>query len=342
MHRNLRRRTVGAIAAAALLLAAGGSAVAADVQARTIKFPAASNKGHPQVLGVEKFAELVKAKSEGKLAVKPFPGGTLGPDLQVVSAMQGGTVEMNVMNASLLAGNVKEMAIFDFPYLFANTKEADAVADGPVGRKLLDKLQERGLVGLAYWDLGFRQMHTTKKPIAKADDFKGLKMRVIPTPIYVDFMNALGATAVPMPFTETYSALEQGAIDGMTNPLLNILDGKYNEVTKHLTLTNHMYTPQVVIVSKKFWDKLSADEKKILQDAANETALYQRKVARDQAASVLAELKKKGMQVHELAPADIDAMKKRAQPVIDKFTKELGEPLVKEVYAEVAKARGAK
>ena len=341
MHRNLRRRTVGAIAAA-LLLAAGGSAVAADVQARTIKFPAASNKGHPQVLGVEKFAELVKAKSEGKLAVKPFPGGTLGPDLQVVSAMQGGTVEMNVMNASLLAGNVKEMAIFDFPYLFANTKEADAVADGPVGRKLLDKLQERGLVGLAYWDLGFRQMHTTKKPIAKADDFKGLKMRVIPTPIYVDFMNALGATAVPMPFTETYSALEQGAIDGMTNPLLNILDGKYNEVTKHLTLTNHMYTPQVVIVSKKFWDKLSADEKKILQDAANETALYQRKVARDQAASVLAELKKKGMQVHELAPADIDAMKKRAQPVIDKFTKELGEPLVKEVYAEVAKARGAK
>ena len=341
MHRNLRRRTVGAIAAA-LLLAAGGSAVAADVQARTIKFPAASNKGHPQVLGVEKFAELVKAKSEGKLAVKPFPGGTLGPDLQVVSAMQGGTVEMNVMNASLLAGNVKEMAIFDFPYLFANTKEADAVADGPVGRKLLDKLQERGLVGLAYWDLGFRQMHTTKKPITKADDFKGLKMRVIPTPIYVDFMNALGATAVPMPFTETYSALEQGAIDGMTNPLLNILDGKYNEVTKHLTLTNHMYTPQVVIVSKKFWDKLSADEKKILQDAATETAAYQRKVARDQAASVLAELKKKGMQVHELAPADIDAMKKRAQPVIDKFTKELGEPLVKEVYAEVAKARGAK
>lgn len=342
MHRNFRRRTVGTIAAAALLLAAGGSAIAADVQSRTIKFPAASNKGHPQVQGVEKFAELVKAKSEGKLAVKPFPGGTLGPDLQVVSAMQGGTVEMNVMNASLLAGNVKEMAIFDFPYLFANTKEADAVADGPVGRKLLDKLQERGLVGLAYWDLGFRQMHTTKKPIAKADDFKGLKMRVIPTPIYVEFMNALGATAVPMPFTETYSALEQGAIDGMTNPLLNILDGKYNEVTKHLTLTNHMYTPQVVIVSKKFWDKLSGDEKKILQDAANETALYQRKVARDQAASVLAELKKKGMQVHELAPADIDAMKKRAQPVIEKFTKELGEPLVKEVYAEVAKVRGAK
>ena len=266
----------------------------------------------------------------------------LGPDLQIVSAMQGGTIEMNVMNASLLAGNVKEMTLFDLPFLFNNTKEADAVADGPVGKKLLDKLQERGLVGLAYWDLGFRQMHTTKKPITKADDFKGVKMRVIPTPIYVDFMNALGANAVPMPFTETYTALEQGAIDGMTNPLLNILDGKYNEVSKHLTLTNHMYTPQAVIVSKKFWDKLSADEKKILQDAATETAVYQRKVARDEAAKVLDELKKRGMVVHELSPEEIGKLRERAKPVIDKYTKEIGEPLVKEVYAEIDKVRAAK
>ena len=327
------------LSGAALLAPAAG---AADIQERTIKFPAASNKGHPQVMGVEKFAEIVKQKSGGKLNVRPFPGGTLGPDLQIVSGMQGGTVEMNVMNASLLAGNVKEMALFDVPFLFSSAKEADALADGPIGKRLLDKLQERGLVGLAYWDLGFRHMHTSKKPITKADDFKGLKMRVIPTPIYVEFMNALGANAVPMPFTETYTALEQGAIDGMTNPLLNILDGKYNEVSKHLTLTNHMYTPQVVIVSKKFWDKLSGDEKKILQDAATETATYQRKIARDEAAKVLAELKNRGMQVHELAPAEIAKMRERAQPVIAKFTKDIGEPLLKEAYAQVEKVRAGK
>jgi TRAP-type transport system periplasmic protein len=294
------------------------------------------------VQGVEKFAELVKAKSGGKIKVSPFPGGTLGPDLQVVSAMQGGVVEMNVMNASLLAGNVKEMALFDIPFLFATAKEADAVADGPIGRRLLDKLQERGLVGLAYWDLGFRQMHTAKKPIAKADDFKGMKMRVIPTPIYVETMNALGANAVPMPFTETYGAMESGAIDGMTNPLLNILDGKYNEVSKHLTLTNHMYTPQAVIVSKKFWDKLSADEKKILQDAATETALFQRKVAREQAAQVLAEIKKKGMTVHELSAEEQAKLRERAQPVINKFTKEIGEALVQEARTQIAQVRAAK
>ncbi|MDP4301441.1 TRAP transporter substrate-binding protein [Leptothrix discophora] len=322
-------------------LLAAGIGHAADIESRTIKFPSASNKGHPQVVGVEKFAELVAQKSGNKLAVKPFPGGALGPDLQTVSAMQGGTVEMTVMNASLLAGNVKEMAVFDFPFLFNNTREADAVADGPVGQKLLDKLQERGLVGLAYWDLGFRQVHTMKRVIAKADDFKGVKMRVIPTPIYVDFMKALGASPVPMPFTETYAALEQGAIDGMTNPLLNILDGKFNDVSKHLTLTNHMYTPQAVVVSKKFWDKLSPVEQKILRDAANETAVFQRKFARDEATKVLAELRKAGMTVHELPPAEIAKLRERAQPVIDKYTRDLG-PIVQETYAAVEKVRAGK
>ena len=336
----LRRLSLSLLASAALLACNLGHA--ADIETRTIKFPSASNKGHPQVMGVEKFAELVAARTGGKITVKPFPGGTLGPDLQTVSAMQGGTVEMTVMNASLLAGNVKDMAIFDFPFLFANAKEADAVADGALGRKLLDKLQERGLVGLAYWDLGFRHIHTAKRPIAKTDDFKGVKMRVIPTPLYVDFMKALGASPVPMPYTETYSALEQGAIDGMTNPLLNILDGKYNEVSKYLTLTGHMYTPQAVIVSKKFWDKLTPTEQKILRDSAQEAAVYQRQVAREAAANVLVEARKSGMQVIELPAEEIAKLRERAKPVLAKYTQELGEPLVNEVMAEIAKVRAAK
>ena len=336
---TLRRTFLAASLAAASLLSLPA---AAQIQERTIKFPSASNKGHPQVLGVEKFAELVKQKSGGKLTVKPFPGGALGPDLQTVSAMQGGTVEMTVMNASLLAANAKEMTVLDFPYLFANAQEADAVIDGPVGKKLLDKLQAKGLVGLAYWDLGFRQMHFRKQAVAKADDLKGVKMRVIPTPIYIDFMNALGANAISMPFTETYTALEQGAIDGMTNPLLNILDGKYNEVTKYLTITNHMYTPQAVLVSKKFWDKLSADEKKILQDAATETTVYQRRVAREEAAKVLVEAKKKGMIVTELPPEEIAKLRERSKPVIEKYTREVGPEFVAEVNAEIQKVRGRK
>ena len=334
-------RRVFSLSVLTAAIAVTGLAQAADIEARTIKFPSASNKGHPQVLGVAKFAELIAKKTDGKFKVTSFPGGALGPDLQTVSAMQGGTVEMTVMNASLLAGVAKEMAIFDFPFLFNNTREADAVSDGPVGIKLLDKLQEKGLVGLAHWDLGYRQVHTAKKPIAKADDFKGMKMRVIPTPIYVDFMKAVGASPVPLAFTETYTAMEQGAIDGMTNPLLNIVDMKFDEVSKYLTITNHMYTPQAVVVGKKFWDKLSPVEQKLMREAAQETAIYQRKLARDEAAKTLAEVKKRGMTVFELPPEEIAKLRERSKPVVEKYTNELG-PIVKEMYAAVEKARASK
>lgn len=339
---NRRHAMLLAAGLPAARLLGGADPAQAQVSSRTLRFTAASNKGHPQVLGVERFAELVEAKSGGKIKVRAFPGGSLGPDLQVVSAMQGGTIDLNVMNASLLAGNVKEMAALDLPFLFNNAAEADAVIDGPVGKALIDKLPARGLVGLTYWDLGFRQMHTrANKPIAKADDLKGLKMRVIPTPLYVDLMNALGANAVPLPFTETYTALEQGAIDGMTNPLLNIPDGKYQEVSKHLTLTNHIYTPQIVIASKRTWDKLSDEEKRIMQEAAAETTPYQRKVAREQAAKVLDELKSAGMTVHELPPEEVAKLKERAQPVTAKYTKELGEEFVGQLNAAVQKVRAA-
>lgn len=336
---HLTRRAASFGLGGALLLAGAGGA-GAQVQTRTLRFTAASNRGHPQVLGVERFAELVAQKSGGKITVRVFPGGTLGPDLQVVSAMQGGTVDLNVMNASLLAGNVKEMAALDLPFLFNTAEEADAVIDGPVGRKLLEKLPARGLIGLAYWDLGFRQMHTRTRPIARADDLRGLKMRVIPTPIYIDLMNALGANAVPMPFTETYTALETGAVDGMTNPLLNIPDGKYQEVTKHLAITNHIYTPQAVIASKRTWDKLSEEERRILQEAATETTPYQRRVAREQATKVLDTLKAAGMTVTELPAEEVAKMRERAKPVVAKYTKDLGEEFVGELTAAVEKVRG--
>lgn len=330
---------LASIALPAVVLLAGAVG-AADIQERNLKLSAASNKGHPQIMGAEKFAELVSEKSDGKITVKVFPGGVLGPDLQNFSAMQGGTLDFNIGNASLLAGNVKEFAVLDFPFLFGSAEEVDAVVDGPIGRKLFDKLPDRGLVGLAYFELGFRDINNNKRPINKAEDIDGLKIRVIPTPIYVELMNALGANAVPMPYTETYTALETGAVDGMTNPLLNILDMKFYEVTKYLTLTNHMYNPQALTVSKKTWDKLSDDEKRIMQEAATEAAVYQRQVAREASAQALEAIKAEGMEVTELPPEEIAKLKAKAQPVIDKFTQDVGPELVAELNAEIEKVRG--
>lgn len=339
----MHRRTFGFVAG--LLLASSavlpvGLARAQDIQERTLRLSTAGNKGSPHVIGAEKFAELVEEKSGGKIEVKIYPGGVLGPDLQNYSAMQGGTLDFNISNASYLAGNVKELAIFDFPFLFNTPEEVDAVTDGPVGRKLLDKLQARGLVGLAYTDLGFRHFHNRQRPIEKAEDVAGLKMRVIPTPIYVEFMNALGANAVPMPYTEVYTALETGAVDGMTNVLVNIIDMKFYEVADYLTLTNHMYNAQALIMSKMTWDKLSEAERKIIQEAAAEMAPYQRKASRELNAQALDRLKEEGVEVAELPPEEIAKLKEKAKPVIEKYTQEVGPELVAEVNAELAKLRG--
>jgi tripartite ATP-independent transporter DctP family solute receptor len=288
---------------------------------------------------MERFAQLVDTKSGGKLKVNVFPGGALGSDQANVSALQGGTLEMASMNSGIFASLVKDFEIYDFPFLFANPKEADAVVDGPFGQSLHAKLQDKGIVGLAYYELGFRQLTNSKRPINKVEDIAGLKLRVIPNPINIDWVSALGANPTPLPFPELYAALEQGAVDGQENPLATIQGAKLNEVQKYLTLTNHQYNPQSVVISKKFWDTLSADEKKVVQDAALESAKYQREQSRALAAGILENLKKGGMQVTELAPAEVAKLRDKMKPVVAKHSASVGEANVKAVMAEIEKAR---
>lgn len=323
----------------ALAVCAWGGATAQDVKERTLKLGLQNPKGHPAVVGAERFAEIVAARSGGKLKVTLFPGGVLGSDAQTVSAVQAGTVEMTVLNSGILASQVKEFAIYDFPFLFANAKEADAVVDGPFGKKLHAKLADKAIVGLAYWELGFRNLTNSRHPINKVEDIAGLKLRVIPNPINIDWVKALDANPTPLAFTELFAALEQKAVDGQENPVSVILANRFAEVQKYLTLTNHQYNPQSVIISKKVWDTMSAAEKQILQDAAIEAGKYQRQVSRQQAASMLEELKKAGMQVSELPAAEQAKLRERMKPVIDKYAGSVGEATVKDLMAELARLR---
>lgn len=323
-----------------LLAAVAVSALGvAQAQTRNIKFANQNAKGHPIVLGMDRFAELVEKNSGGRLKVQVFPGGALGSDQANVSALQGGTLEMAAMNSGIFASLVKEFAIYDFPFLFGNPKEADAVVDGPFGKALHAKLEEKGLVGLTYYELGFRELTNNKRPITKVEDIAGLKLRVIPNPINIDWVKAVGANPTPLPFPELYAALEQGAVDGQENPVATIKGAKLNEVQKYMTLTNHQYNPQSVVISKKFWDTLSAADKKVLQDAANESTQYQRTQSRAQLQSGLEDLKKGGMQVVELAPAEIAKLREKMKPVIDKHAATVGEGTVKAMMAELAKQR---
>jgi TRAP-type transport system periplasmic protein len=281
----------------------------------------------------------VQAKSGGKIKVNLFPGGQLGSDQANVTALQGGTLEMVSMNSGILASVAKEMAIVDFPFLFANTKEADAIMDGPVGKKLHAKLEEKGIVGLAFWELGFRSITNSKRPIVKVEDIDGLKLRVIPNPINVEWVKALGANPTPMPFPEVYGGLESKAIDGQENPLTVIAANKFWEVQKHLAITNHQYNPQSVIFSKKVWDTLSAAEKTLIGDAAQEAAKYQREQSRAGMATALDAVKKGGMQVTELSPAEMAKFREKVKPVVAKFSATVGEATVSEVMAELDKLR---
>jgi TRAP-type transport system periplasmic protein len=325
-----------------VLAATSVAGQAADIKDRSIKMPIVNNIDHPQGVGAKKFAELVEQKSGGKIKVKLFPGGTLGGEQQVASAMQGGTIEASMMAPAQLVGMIKEFVVLDFPFAFANEREADFVLDGPVGKKLLDKLPEKNLVGLAYMEQGYRSVSNSKRPVAKLEDMQGLKIRTIQNPLYVDMLNALGANPVPMAFTELYTALETKTVDGQENPFSTLEASKFYEVQKYMSTTQHIYNPQLLLLSKKFWGSLSADEKKIFQDAANEARDYQRKVARDMSQKSREFLVKNGMQINDIPPQEIARMREKVKPVIDKYSAQVGEPLVKEFYAELDKSRKQK
>jgi tripartite ATP-independent transporter DctP family solute receptor len=322
------------------LVAAAALAVAgvAAAQERTFKFALQNPKGHPLEVGAVKFAELVAAKSGGKIKVNVFAGGVLGGDAPNVSALQGGTLEIMMLNSGILASQVKDFEVFDFPFMFANGQEADAVVDGPFGQKMHAKLADKGIVGLGFTELGFRNITNSKKAINTVEDIAGLKLRVIPNAINVDWVKALGANPTPMAFPEVYAALEQKAIDGQENPLNVILANKFAEVQKHLALTNHQYNPQSIIFSKKVWDSLGDADKKALLEAAAETGKFQRKVSRDASASTLADLKKAGMQVSEFSPAEQAKLREKLKPVIDKHGAAIA-GTVAELQAELAKLR---
>ncbi|HZY18445.1 MAG TPA: TRAP transporter substrate-binding protein [Ramlibacter sp.] len=326
-------------ALAAAFATAACTAAAQDIQERTIKFGHLNNADHPVSFGVKRFSELVAAKSGGKLKVQEFPASQLGNELQQQSSLQSGVQEMSAPATTSLAGTVKEFGLVDFPFAVGSYAEADALLDGPFGQALLAKLPEKGLVALGYWDLGFRNVTNSKRPITRAEDLDGLKIRVIPNPVFLDTFKAFKANPVPMPFAELFVALETRAVDGQENPYAVILSNKFYEVNKFVSATNHVYAANIILVSKRFWDRLSATEQKILRDAAAESRDYQRQVSRAAAQKAVGELQAKGMQYNEVSPAAQAKMREIAKPVTDRFAASYDPALVKLYAQELAKVR---
>ncbi|OZI40380.1 ABC transporter substrate-binding protein [Bordetella genomosp. 1] len=317
-----------------------GAAWAQDIKPRLIRFGYGLNDDSVQGRAARHLAQEVEKLSGGKMKMKTFGSASLGSDEQMQGALVGGAQEMMVGSTAPLAGMVKDFGIFDLPFLFESEKEADAVLDGQLGTRLLGKLEPKGLVGLVYWENGFRNMTNSKKPIVRAEDMQGIKLRVMQNQIALGVFNQLGANAVPMPFSELFTALETRTVDGQENPVTTIQSSKFYEVQPYLTLTRHVYTPWVVMASKKWWDTLTPDEQKVIRQAAANSRDFERKDSRADSTKAMGVLEKEGMKINTPSAEEIARMREKVKPVVDKYTQELGPDLVRELNDEIKKARG--
>jgi tripartite ATP-independent transporter DctP family solute receptor len=326
MHRHTFVRTL--LAAAALLCAAGAQAQAVKL---TLGHGAAI--GNPRHEAAVKFAEVAKAKSNGRIEVQVAPSAQLGDDAAMVTALRTGALDLSANSQGAVSNAVPEYAAFGMPFLFSSPAAAFKLLDGALGKELADKSAEKGLVLLGTWDNGIRQMTNGKRAIAKVEDMKGLKMRVPPDATLVDIMKALGAESQQIKFAELYVALQQGVVDGQENPLVNIHASKLYEVQKHLALTNHQFQMTPFLMSKRSWDKLSDADRKAVQEAAAEATALQRKLSQEADDKLLAELKGKGVQV---TTPDKAAFAKATSEVTDKW---LASPIGAYVKKVVAAAQ---
>lgn len=323
-------------------LAATGQAMAQDFKPRIVRFGYGLVDDSNQGRAARFFAKEVEKATGGKMKVRAIGNASLGSDTQMQQALIGGAQEMMVGSTATLVGLSPEMAVWDTPFLFSSTKEADAVLDGPVGEKVKATLEPKGMVGLVYWENGFRNLTNNKRPIAKLEDLADVKLRVMQNNVFLDSFKALGANAVPLPFSELFTALETRAVDGQENPFNTVLSSKFYEVQKYLTISNHVYSPWIVTVSKKWWDTLTPAEKKVLQDAAVKSREFERKDTREEAAKALADIKTKGMQVNELPAAEVGRMRDKLATVNAGIAKTVGQGTWDEVQAAVKQARAVK
>ncbi|WP_232199125.1 TRAP transporter substrate-binding protein [Thermosinus carboxydivorans] len=304
---------------------------------RVIKVGIGLNEQSPQYKGLQKFKEIVERESKGRIEVQLFANSQLGDDTKMMTALRAGTLEMTCPSTAPISGLDKKWMVFDLPFLFPNEEIADKVLDGPIGQKFLDSLSQNGIKGIAFWENGYRQLTNSVKEVKTPDDVKGLKIRTMENPVHLAAFRALGANPTPMPFGELFTSLQQRIIDGQENPVTTIYLQKFYEVQKYATLTNHFYSPFVLMFSKKIWDTLPKEDQDIILKAGKEAGLYQRKINREMMKESLANLEKTGMVVTKLTPEQQKAFMDATKDVATKFEAEIGKELIQEVKAEIAK-----
>ena len=300
-----------------------------------IKFSHVVATDTPKGKGAEYFKKIAEERTKGKVKVEVYANSTLYKDKEEVEALQLGAVQMLAPSLAKFGPlGVREFEVFDLPYLFDNYDELHKVTRGPVGASLLKKLESKGIIGLAYWDNGFKDM-SANKPLKTPADFRGLKMRIQSSKVLDSQMRALGAVPQVMAFSEVYQALQTGVVDGTENPPSNLYTQKMHEVQKYLTLSDHGYLGYAVIVNKKFWEGLPPDIRKTLDEAMADATKYADDIAKKENEDALAAVKKSGRtQFITLTPEEKKAWKKALVKVHQENESRVGKELIQSIYKE--------
>jgi len=326
MKTSTQRLALRTLATAALLAAAAGAS------AQTVlKIGYATTKESHYGVGSTVFCDEIAKGTSNRYTCQQFPSSALGGEREMIEAVQLGTQDLVNTSTGPLGNFVPEVKIVDIPFLFRDYDHARHTMDGAIGQDILKKMQGKGLIGLAWTENGFRHMTNNKRPIVTAHDAAGLKLRTMENKVHMEGYKTFGLLPTPMAFPELFGALQQGTVDGQENPIPVILASKFSQVQKHLSLTGHVYSPAVIILSPVVWGKLNDADKKVFLEAGKKAAAAQRKKVNDDEASGIAVLKKDGMQVVE--KVDGESFRKAVAPAYANFAKEFGADKIAAIQA---------
>jgi tripartite ATP-independent transporter DctP family solute receptor len=326
------RSVVIAAAAAALGLAFGG-AYAQSKHVIKIGWTSADAPQDPYATGARLFKQAVERQSNGRIEVRLFPNRQLGDEKPMLEGLRFGTLDAAVITNAVVAQIEPAFQVNDLPFLYSNEAQAHKVLDGKVGQMLAKKLESKGIIALGFMEGGFRHMINNVRPVTRPEDVKGVKYRVMQNPVYIDMFASLGGSAVPMAWGETFTAVQQGTIDGLEIPIAVIDSSKYDEVTKYLSLTNHTYSMIALMMSKKTYDKLPPELQTAVREAGKTALGGQRVAAGANAKALVGTLEKKGMKVN--AVTDVTPFRNSVKPMYEKFKPSIGADTLNAVLAAV-------
>ncbi len=285
-------------------------------------FVTAPNPKDPYYITAKKFADLIKEYTHGRYVVRLYGSGQLGNERDMVNNLIMGTMDLGVITNAPVGTFVHAFMILDMPFLFPNAHVAHKVLDGPAGELLLKQLRKIHVVGLAFAEGGFRDMINNVRPIYSVKDLKGIKFRVMRSPVYIAMFRALGANAVPMPWPEVFTAVQEKVVDGLEIPVPVIYSNKFFEVTKYLSLTQHTYSPLIVMCSGSLWKRLSKSDRRAFKRAAVEAVRYERKKIESIVNEYISLLKEKGMKINNVP--DKKPFQEAVKPVYREFENKIG------------------